>query len=84
MKKLIYTKDLYDSEGDYLYYFLMKILLGCSLTKVSVTVIRIILKTLKSLIDKGTIKLVHAHKIYAAKRIGNADLKLINEYHKYL
>ena len=36
VEKLIYAKDLYDDEGDYLYYFLMKMLASCYISKFKV------------------------------------------------
>jgi hypothetical protein len=36
VEKLIYAKDLYDDEGDYLYYFLNKMLESCCISNFEV------------------------------------------------
>ena len=83
--KLIYTKDLYDNEGDYLYYFLLNLMESCCVrNEVPLIVIRITWNHLKSLIDEEKIKLTPAHKQFAVERLDKIRAEIVHEFHKHL
>ena len=83
--KLIYTKDLYDNEGEYLYYFLMNMIESCCLSKeVPLLVIRIALDHLKQLIDEEKIQLSHSYKEFAVYRLDKIRAEIVHEFYKLL
>jgi hypothetical protein len=85
VNNLIYTKDLYENEGDYLFYFLMNMIDSCCVCKgLPLIVIRNIWFHLKSLIDEKNIKVSHAHKQFTAERLDKIRAEIVHEFHKYL
>jgi hypothetical protein len=85
VKNLIYTKDLYDNEGDYLFYFLMSMIESCCVCKgLPLIVIRNTWFHLKSLIDEENIKVSHAHKQFTAERLDKIRAEIVNEFYKHL
>ena len=83
--KLIYTKDLYDNEGDYLFYVLMSMIESCCVCKgLPLILIRNTWFHLKSLIDEENIKVSHAHKQFTAERLDKIRAEIVHEFHKHL
>jgi hypothetical protein len=83
--KLIYTKDLYENEGDYLYYFLINMMESCCVrNEVPLVVIRIMWNHLKSLIDEEKIKVALAHRQFATERLDKIRAEIVHEFHRHL
>jgi hypothetical protein len=62
VSKLIYTSALYDSEGDYLFYFILNLIESCcARNEVPLIVIRIAWNHLKNLIDEEKVKINTLH-----------------------
>jgi len=85
VSKLIYTKDLYETEADYLYYFLMNLVECCSVRpEVPLVVIRIAWNHLKSLIDDEKIIINKEQQKFAIERLDKIRADIVHEVYKHM
>ena len=70
MHQLILTKDLYQTEDDYIFYFTINLLEACSVRyNVPVLIIRIALNHLGLMIQDGKVEIKQEHKDYAMEKL---------------
>jgi hypothetical protein len=83
--KLIYTSDLYPTEGDYLFYFLLNLIESCcARVEVPLLVIRIAWNQLKNLVEDDKVKLTPIHQKFAVERLDKIRAEVVHEFYKHL
>lgn len=85
MNKLIYTSQLCENEGDYLFFFLLNLIESCcARPEVPLIVIRIAWNQLKLLIDEDKIKIKLEHQQFAIERLDKIRTEIVHEFYKHL
>ena len=83
--QLIFTKELYETEDDYVFYFTIDLLEACSIRyNVPVLVIRIALNHLGFMIQDGAVTIKPEHQKYAMDKLGAIRSEVIHDYVKHL
>jgi len=83
--QLIFTRELYASEDDYLFFFTINLLEACSIRyNVPVLVIRIALNHLGFMIADGVVTIQPHHKKFALEKLSSIRSELIHDYVKHL
>ena len=85
VQQLIFSKELHDSEEDYIFYFTINLLEACcARNEVPMIVIRIAWNSLKFMIDEGTIKITDKHREFAQTKIEKIRAEIVFEFVKLL
>lgn len=80
---MIYTKQLYDTEQEYIFYFTMQLLESCCIKQeVPQLVIRILINTLGNMIQEGKLLLTPDMKNYAKEKLGCLRAEVVFDFVK--
>lgn len=83
VQQLIFTKNLYDSEEEYVFYFSMQLLEACCIKQeVPQLVIRIMINTLGTFINEGKLTLSASMKNYAKDKLSNLRAEVVFDFVK--
>jgi hypothetical protein len=80
---MIYTKTLYETETEYVFYFTMHLLDACcNKPEVPQLIIRIMINFLGSLVSEGKLVLTSDMKNYAKEKLGCLRAEVVFDFVK--